>query len=624
MILRLQTILLSIIVLLAMFAIIFKGNSIQHFSFEQNQTPADNSLLKTKSSQTINQYPNNSIIDSNALNSISKGYFTNSSGMDIIEIYGNKLYVRFSANYSIAQTYTSKYSKLDYFSLGKYFNYYNIIIEYDKTDKTSGIPGKNVNKTYTISLLNTKGQVIAANAIYDTSDGTNSIGGLLIGNFETNTSNLDVMVFYNEKYLSYDNYVSITQSNIYQLPNMQLIANKTLNGSFASKLDYYYNYSLNGNIISTIETNVSTDDQRIVIFNDTTLTSKVYISDWFSSNTMNFLTIQNYLNNSYLIIKNIKEDYCEISLMKFEKNFNNFLEEMNTTNNLNSFTSSIKVKDVSNSSLIYVNEVNNSVIWKTFDNQIFLNQTLLKGEEYTFLSDLEFNNDNIIDLSVISYINGSISSFKILDGGNLSHVLLTKYLNYTVTSLFNQYYIIGHFTNQFDQGPNKLDQILFVYRNYYYQIYNNGQNDRTILNFISKSGSTITYCSLTNYTISWFLIPSQNTTAYVRFDNTTLIVNNLTTIALNTIDLPKSTNFHIYYSLEIITSKGELLYDNLMLNFISNSCTASSFSILNTSIHDINPIISPIEGLSYFISIGLVSMLVLVISANKIYKLNKK
>ncbi len=198
---------------------------------------------------------------------------------------------------------------------------------------------------------------------------------------------------------------------------------------------------------------------------------------------------------------------------------------------------------------------------------------------------VHFNTDNVSDLFSITFHQNQILNFIVKDGDNLSKTLANISISDLNTNYFFNDYLVGFFNPSITTNNISLQQILFVYKNNYFKINNDGQFSNPLLNVNSESGLDIKYCSSILYNLSWFLIPNKNIISYVYTQDLIYFTNkvqNISLIMYNYDNLNKP--FKQYYTVESITEGGEHVFDSISILFIPNSCNTLPFKTMTTNI----------------------------------------
>ena len=492
-------------------------------SSKANTIPSNSVNKKTVSS--TNYQNENKLLAPESFVSVSKGFLSNSKSEDIIEIHKYNLYIRFSTNYSIFKTFSSKYETLKYYPLQNQSKNYGLILDYNSNDVIYETGNQPENRTYGISIINDKGIKIASNTIVDERDGQNTIGGILFGEFDSLNPGPEILVSYIEIYkdpIFLEE--AITRMMLFSFSDLKLLSDKSINTAISINDGFYYNYSQHSGVIPCIETNMSSSLSRINIYSSYSFSNILYQSNWAPLDSIKLKIINNYEANSYLLMK-LKTNYnYTISLIKFQVNFTKEISTFSQKYNLKAVNSNIIIRKSSNNTLSYLIQTNTTNIWKQFDNTTLAVETISPTSTWIYKGLIDFNNDNVSDLFIISYSYDQITNFIIQDGTNSSQILSNVSFTGYQTAEFGTDILVGRFSQIGNENSTSLEQILFIYDNYYFQLLNDGKFDNLSVVLFSTSGSFINFCSNVAVTLEWLTSSKTNSTTFVYADNNTYIL----------------------------------------------------------------------------------------------------
>ena len=311
-----------------------------------------------------------------------------------------------------------------------------------------------------------------------------------------------------------------------------------------------------------------------------------------------------------------------ISLITFQENFSTLLTNQISQYDTDLGSSNIIIKKLLNNSLTFLVQDNHNVIWKNFANIVVSSEPTSSNMLRIFKQSLLFNNDNVSDIFSISFENGRIMNFIVQDGSNLSSTLVNISIASLNTNYFITDYLIGFFNSSLNSNNMTLQQILFINKNNYFKINNNGQFDNPLLNVNSVSGLTIQYCSSVIFILRWSIIPNKTIISYVYTDNSIYFTNKEQNISLimnnnNNLNLP----FKKSYTIESISESNTHAFDSISITFVPNSCGSLTFNTSTSNIVEGFFSGVKIPDLSAIISMTfLVSVLSLIVIYSKDHK----
>lgn len=595
----------------------FSIPSSQVLSYESQSNGKLGNTNTLASNETLfNKTGSNSIEDPSTFVTFTKGFFTNSSASFIVETHKNVLFFRYGNNYSVFYTYRSSLDSVAYFPIQNNSNFFGLIVSYDKIDQASHTLRNYVKKYFHIQLIGDQG-LSPVVSFPDDIFGENILGGVLIGNFNGSSSGPEVLVSYIELYTDqFSNEIAQSHILLLNLNGLGIIKNTWVDNAVFLNKNYYYNYNAGSNIIPAVESNFTSKSTRIDLFSFDNFSNSLFTSAWFSLNfnQIQLKTINNYYNNSYMLIKSKSQLNNFISLLTFQSNFTTFINNVTSLYEPQAINSSIILRSLTNGMICYLIQNDNKNIWETLNNTVLSINIQPPNTTWVYNDALNYNADNSSDLFLTSFTNTEISSFLIQDGSNVSRILANISLTNMQVVYLDPEFLIGSFSNQNNQLPLQEQQIIFIYKQNYYQILNNGTTDKVLVFTLPFSGTTIRYCNIGSYTLTWSINEYQLQSSDVYTQGFTYAVQNSQNLTLITNPNNIENIYSVNYVIAIQTTNGHQGYDFITLNFVPNECANPSFPIVSQNI-DQNAFTGiKIPGLDIIISsIFIVSVLTLAI-----------
>lgn len=501
------------------------------------------------------------------------GYLTNSAVPDIFEIHKSVIYFRYGTNYSIFKTYSSKFDTINYFPIQYNHTNYGLLVEYNKIDNFSTGGSQVVKRSYKIILVNDKGNIIASNNFIDLVDGTNVVGGMLFGEFNSSINGPEILLSYDEQFQFQNGFEqSFTQILLFRFSSLQLINAFLLNNYVYLNRNYSYNYSTPPQAIPAIEKNVTSKLSRVVIFSDVSFQRMLFTSDWYPDNSLTIKTISNYANNSYLLMKVSEPKKNTISLFTFNEQYSQILDTRISALDSDTINSNIIVRKYSNNTLAFLVQYNHKIYWKDFSNKVLSTQSEPPQSFWLYKGLINYSNDNIPDFFIIAFTNNTLSNFIIQDGVNQKKVLANIPLHDMRIEDFYSNFFIGTFTTGINSNTSSLEQVLFIYNNQFLKLVNNGTIDKPYLVFYSPVGNTIKACPSTIITLKWYISSYVKIKSIIYSANSIYTVNNEQNISLPVTSTTNTNSFTKNYTLVAITVNGQRFIGTILIHFNPNEC----------------------------------------------------
>ncbi len=593
----------------------FHSNQASSYEFQTNEKLGNTSNF-ANNEILINQTLPNSIENPSTFVSFTKGLFTNSSTSFIVESHKNALFFRYGTNYSVFFTYKTTYDSVDYFPIQNNTNYYGVIISYNKIDHVTQ-SNRNYVKTYfDISLIGNQGLGPAKN-FGDDITGENVLGGVVIGNFNKSTTEPEILVSYIELYTDLNNNeIAQTHLLLLDLNNLSVIEDIWVNNALFIGKKYFFESDIASNIVPAIESNFTSQTSRVDLFSFNNFSNPDFSSAWYPVNYNNIQVklINNYNNNSYLLIKSNYQTNNFISLLKFTKSFTQIEGNNTSLYDPQEITSNLMVRTLPNGTLCYLIQNKGKNLWMSLDNSIIDVENQPVNTTWIYNGVLFYNNNNNSDLFLTLYSGNRITSFLIQDGSNETNILANISLSDMQDAYLNSEFLIGSFSQIKSNFVVQDQQIVFMYKQNYYRILNNGTTDNVLLFVLPFTGTTINYCNIGFYSLSWSINEYQVQSSMIFTQGFAYTLQNQQNITLVTNPDISDEIYTVNYIVEVLTTNGHQAIDSTTVNFIPTQCPNGSFPIVSQNVVQSSFTGIKIQGLNFIISsIFIVSVLTLTI-----------